>query len=237
MFAELRRLKDLMRVAALAVVLMVAGCGGGGGDDGGDGGDSGSTGGNDNSPTNPVVCFILILATGDTNCTQSGNSAPPSSPPPSSSTAPTSAGAALVLRPNGEFEPNGDLANANLPASPTRSSPDQEIGWYVDGSIDEINDVTDSFAFTPNQTRQYDLALCPPESSICDRNTGIDTLTAFFRVLDQDGNVLLTSQADTVNGNKHRMTFDAGVLYYVTVDAGDTMGSIVGYRLFVYELP
>ena len=91
------------------------------------------------------------------------------------------------------------------------------------------------FAFTPNQTRNYNLALCPPNSGICNRDTGIDTLTAFFRVLDQDGNVLLTSEADTVNGNRHGMTLNAGVLYYITVDAGDTMGVTVGYRIFVYE--
>jgi hypothetical protein len=235
MFADLPRLKDLMRVAVLAVIPLFAACGGGG-DDGGDTGDSGASGGNENSGTNPVVCIILILATGDTGCTESDNSPPPSSPPPSS-TPPSSAGAALVLRPYEELEPNDDLANANLPSFPTRSSADQEIGWYADGSIDAINDISDTYAFTPNQTRQYVLALCPPQSSICDRNTGIDTLTAFFRVLDQDGNVLLTSQADTVNGNKHRMTFNAGVLYYVTVDAADTMGTVVGYRLFVYETP
>ena len=78
--------------------------------------------------------------------------------------------------------------------------------------------------------------LCPPEGSTCSDNSGIDTLTAFFRVLDQGGNVLLTSEADTDDGNSRHTTFDAGVLYYLTVDAGDTMGVTVDYRLFVYEI-
>jgi len=78
--------------------------------------------------------------------------------------------------------------------------------------------------------------LCPPEGSKCSDNSGIDTLTAFFRVLDQGGNVLLTSEADTDDGNSRHTTFDAGVLYYLTVDAGDTMGVTVDHRLFVYEI-
>ena len=48
--------------------------------------------------------------------------------------------------------------------------------------------------------------------------------------------MLLTSEADTDDGNSRHTTFDAGVLYYLTVDAGDTMGVTVDYRLFVYEI-
>jgi hypothetical protein len=233
MLTRKETLKNLIRVAVLANFALVAACGGGGGDD------ASPPSNDESSGPGVVACIILTLATNQLACGSSGSSSPPSSSPPSStpppSTPPTSAGAALVIRHNNEFEPNGDLGNANLPSSPTRNSPDQEIGWNVDGSIDDVTDITDTFAFTPNQTRNYSLALCPPKSGICNGNTGIDTLTAFFRVLDQDGNVLLTSEADTINGNRHGITLDAGVLYYVTVDAGDTMGVTVGYRIFVYE--
>ena len=108
--------------------------------------------------------------------------------------------------------------------------------WVVAGSINDVTDITDAYAFTPNQTREYYLSLCPAAGSTCCGNSGIDTLTAFCRALDQDGNVLLMSEADTDDGNRYRTTFDAGVLYYLTGDSGDTMGVTVDYRLFVYEI-
>lgn len=235
MITAIPTLKNLMRVAILAVFTLVAACGGGGGDE--------STAANDGAPSGPgvVTCIILILATGQNVCADSSASSPTSAHSSSSSlaTAPlstSSTNSAPLLQRNEEFEPNSELANANLPSYATRTSTGQEIGWYVVGSIDDLTDITDAFAITPNQTREHVLALCPPESSNCDGNTSIDTLTAFFRVLDQDGNVLLTSEADSENGNSNRITFDAGVLYYITVDAGDTMGVTVDYRLFVYEI-
>jgi len=228
MFTDLRTLKNLIHAALLTALPLFAGCGGGGGGD-----DAGSSDGNESTGTNPVLCIILILATGNTGCTESDNSSSPSSSP---STPPPSPSSGPLLHQNQELEPNSDLANANLPSYPWRSSPDRQIGWYVVGSINDVTDTTDVFAFTSIQTREYILALCPPEGSSCDGKTGIDTLTAFFRVLDQDGNVLYTSEADTDYGNRYRTTIDAGVLNYVTVDAGDTMGVTVDYRLFVYEI-
>ncbi len=230
MFTEIRTLKNLMRVAVLAVLPLFAACGGGGGDEPSPPDDNTEPG------TNPIVCIIIFLASGDTACGGSSDSSPQSSAPQPSTQSTQNSSSAPLLQANQEFEPNGDLASANLPLSATRSTPDQKIGWYVAGSINDVTDITDAFAFTPNQTREYYLALCPPEGSTCSGNTGIDTITAFFRVLDQDGKVLLTSEADTDDGNRQRTTLDAGVLYYVTVDAGDTMGVTVDYRLFVYEI-
>jgi hypothetical protein len=229
-------MKNLVFGAVLAVLPLFAGCGGGGDDSG--------SANNDNSPgINPVACILVFLATGGQACAPSSSSSTPTSSAASSSLASLepssskskSAGPGPLLRQNEEFAFNGDLGSANLPLYAVRTSTDQEIGWLVTGSIDGVNDITDAFAFTPLQTREYVLALCPPDGSACDSNNGIDTLTAFFRLLDQDGNVLLTSQADIVDGNSHRITLDAGVLYYLTVDAGDTMGVAVDYRLFAYE--
>ncbi len=230
MFTEIRTLKNRMRVAVLAVFPLFAACGGGGGDEPSPPADNTEPG------NNPIVCIIIFITSGDTACGDSSDSSPQSSAPqPSPPPAPSSSSAPL-LHANEEFEPNGELANANLPSSATRNTPDQTIGWVVAGSINDVTDITDAYAFTPNQTRGYNLSLCPPEGSTCSGNSEIDTLTAFFRVLDQDGNVLLTSEADTDDGNRHRTTFDAGVLYYLTVDAGDTMGVTVDYRLFVFEI-
>ena len=233
MFTESRTLKNLIFGAVLASLPLFAGCGGGGGDD--------PAPPKDDSPgINPLVCILVFLVSGGQACAPSSSSSTPTSAPASSALATTTSSQPgssqeLRLQQNNEFEPNSDLMNANLPSYAARTSTAQKIGWFVVGSVDDVSDITDVFAFTPLQTREYVVALCPPDGSSCDSNNGIDTLTAFFRLLDQDGNVLQTSEADTENGNTHRITLDAGVLYYLTVDAGDTMGVTVDYRLFVYE--
>ena len=45
--------------------------------------------------------------------------------------------------------------------------------------------------------------------------------------------MLLSSQAGPTNA--FEMAIDAGVVYYVRVMAGDTMGSIVSYNFQAYE--
>jgi len=216
-------LRNLCQLATLAALPLFAGCGGG---------DDSSASNNSSTPGgNPVACFIVFLATGEAVCSNSSDSPSPELQAQSSSGLTSDS----AVRANAEIELGADLANANLPTYAIRNSPEQKIGWYGVGSVNDVTDITDAYAFTPTETRDYYLALCPPEGSSCDNESGIDTLTAFFRVLDQDGNVLLTSEADTVNGNGLSTTFDAGVMYYVTVDAGDTMGAKIDYRLFVVE--
>ena len=159
MFTERRTLKNLMRVAVLAVVPLFAACGGGGDD-------SSPPADNAEPGTNPIVCIIVFLATGGTSCGGSSDSSTQTSAPqpatPSTQTTQStpSSSSAPLLHANQEFEPNGELASANLPLSATRSTPDQKIGWYVAGSINDVTDITDAFAFTPNKTREYYLALC-----------------------------------------------------------------------------
>jgi hypothetical protein len=207
----------------LAALPLFAGCGGG---------DDASVANNDDTKgNNPLACILLFLVSGGAICSNSNDS------PPGELQAQDSAGlpSDSVLQENAEIELGADLANANLPAYAIRQSPEQKIGWYGVGSVNDVSDITDVYAFTPAQTSNYYLALCPPEGSACDYNSGIDTLTAFFRMLDQDGNVLLTSEADSVNGNGLSTTLDAGVMYYVTVDAGDTMGARIDYRMIVAE--
>ena len=224
MLTETRTLRNLRYMAMLAALPLFAGCGGGD--------DSKAANNNDPRHVNPVVCVIVFLATGGTGCASSSDA------PPATLQAQPSPGLSSdsAVQANAELELGASLANANLPAYAIRQSAEQKIGWYGTGSVNDATDITDAYAFTPPQTRDYYLALCPPEGSSCENNSGIDTLTAFFRVLDQDGNVLLTSEADTVNGNSLDTTLDAGVMYYVTVDAGDTMGAKIDYRLFVVEI-
>lgn len=248
MFTETKKLKNRVRTAILLVLPLFAACGGGGGDDEAAPSEPSDTGA---SVGGVLACVVVILVSGDDGCASAASSSSGGSglggpgdggydtggSDPADSGPGDSGSTDLLprLHRNVELEPNNDLMNANLPMYATRQIPDQPIGWIEVGTINDADDVRDVFAFTPVQAREYMLVLCPPEGTACTDTDGIDTLTAFFRILDQDGNVLLTSQADTENGNRHQMMLDAGVLYYATVDAGDTMATAVGYRFLAYE--
>ena len=47
------------------------------------------------------------------------------------------------------------------------------------------------------------------------------------------GNEIASSQS--AYSNKAYIALDAGLMYYVVVDAGDTMGATVEYKLYVFE--
>jgi len=157
----------------------------------------------------------------------------PTPPTGTGSTTPPPSGSGIAALINDELEPNDTLANANIMSYPTRSGSITHIGWVANGSISDMNDAADYFSFTAPLGRDYTIRLCPPSGSPCNGTTGIDTLTAFFELLDQDGTVLLSSQAGPTNALE--MAINAGVVYYVRVMAGDTMGSIVSYNFQSFE--
>lgn len=157
----------------------------------------------------------------------------PTPPTGTGSTTPPPSGSGIAALINDELEPNDTLANANIMSYPTRSGSITHIGWVANGSISDMNDAADYFSFTAPLGRDYTIRLCPPSGSPCNGTSGIDTLTAYFELLDQDGTVLLSSQAGPTNA--FEMAIDAGVVYYVRVMAGDTMGSIVGYNFQSFE--
>ena len=134
-----------------------------------------------------------------------------------------------------EVEPNNDLSMANAASMPSRTKPENRVGFFTFSTINDMSDTVDAFAFTVTETRAFHINLCPPGDGPGCPTKGLDVFTAFFRILDQSGNVLLTSQADELQGNIHSFTFDAGVLYYVTVLAGDTMTADVEYKLGIFE--
>ncbi len=149
----------------------------------------------------------------------------------------SSAGASLVVSNNGEIEPNDDRMSANPIRIPGRDSTSQRIGFAARGTVDSINDTVDTWIFTVPQAREFNLYLCGPSDELCIPDGGLGVLTVFFRLLDQDGNVLLTSQGNTDNGNQQNFALSAGVTYYASVIAGDTMGGPVEYKLIVFEAP
>lgn len=223
----------LVSAALLAVLPLVQGCGGGDSEEA-----EPAKPLTDNS-SNRFVCYSWIAyyedpATcgGTRTSTGSGTSTPPPTGPEIDTT-PPSPGSGIAALINDELEPNDSLSNANVMAYPTRSGSITHVGWSVNASISDADDVVDYYSFTAPMSRNYTIRLCPPSGSLCHGTTGLDTLTAFFELLDQDGTVLLSSQAAA--GNSYAMPIDAGVVYYVRVMAGDTMGATVSYSFQAFE--
>jgi hypothetical protein len=163
----------------------------------------------------------------------SGDGSGPQPPPNATGDTPPPSGSGVAALINDELESNDTLANANAMSYPTRSSSITHVGWVARGSIDDLNDHVDYFVFTAPLSRDYIIRLCPPTGSPCNGTTGFDTLTVFFELLDQDGNVLLSSQAMPTNA--YEMAIDAGVVYYLRVMAADTMGATVTYNFQAFE--
>ena len=236
MFTQYGRIRKSAPAAILAILPLFAACGG-------DSADDAETEYEliDNS-SNYSTCTSWIDYYDDpANCGNSGSSGgsagsgsgSPTPPTGTGSTTPPPSGSGVAALINDELESNDTLANANIMSYPTRSGSITHIGWVANGSISDMNDAADYFSFTAPFGRDYTIRLCPPSGSPCNGSTGIDTLTAYFELLDQDGTVLLSSQAGPTNA--FEMAIDAGVVYYVRVMAGDTMGSIVSYNFQAYE--
>ena len=234
-------LKNLSKLAVLSVFPIIAACGGGGGEEDSSGSTSsgsGSTSSGGGGLGYAVVCFATLLVSGNDDCVtaavsggssgsvNSGGSSPPTPPPPTSGGSDNTIG----ILGNVEVEPNNDLINANPVAFAGSTG---KVGFYVDGTVDDVSDQADFFTFVRSRAREFRFQLCPPGVMICEQSGSIDTLTAYIDVLDQDGNVILSTQA--AKSNVDIMSIDAGISYYVRVVAGDTMATTIGYRLTAYE--
>ena len=247
MIFEAKQLKKRTFLALSACLLALTGCGGGD-DEGGNSSAANSSGGG-SSLGGVLLCVALVLTSGDDSCVTaavSGSSGSSSSGSSSSGSSgdsggssgspPTAENNSIYLADNNEMEPNNELINANVPQFAIRPDPNDQTGWMVNGSANDANDTRDAFALTPHRSYYYWIALCPPgDVAACSGPIGMDPLTLFWRLLDQDGNEIASSQG--AFSNKTRVTLDAGVMYYIVVDAGDTMGTDVAYKIKAFELP
>ncbi len=134
-----------------------------------------------------------------------------------------------------EVEPNDSIAMADPVTVPTPSPTDDFVGFQVNGTINNLTDGVDTFSFTAARTRMYSIKLCPSTCSGIGRGGSLDVAIAYFDVLDQSGNVLLSSQGDNIVGNNREINIDAGVLYYIMVLAEDTMNAAQAYSLHAVE--
>jgi len=222
-----------------ACALGLAGCGGGEDDS------SSSPSSSDGTSLGGfLLCVAVVLTSGDDSCasgsssssTSSGSSNSSSGSGSSANPMQNAATNSIYLAANNEMEPNNELINANVPQYANRPDPADQTGWMVNGSVNDANDTRDAFALTPHRSYSYWIALCPPgDVTACVGPVGMDPLTLFWRLLDQDGNEITSSQGEY--SNKTRVILDAGVMYYIVVDAGDTMGVSVQYKLKAFETP
>jgi len=165
-----------------------------------------------------LLCVAYLLVSGDDECLTSGSS--------SSSSSSGSSSSAIRYVLNYESEPNDDWLNANILVIESSPSPD---GFSVDGNINDLSDLTDTFSFARRNSRNFRFKLCVQGDRLCNEYAEIDTLTAHLEVLDAHGNVIASTQ--TAQGNLLETRINAGISYYVRVMAGDTMSATVSYHL------
>ncbi len=165
---------------------------------------------------------------------------PPTTPPPPPTTPPVTVYTSpLILSSAFDVEPNNSISAASVASFPTPFFPEQNVGFSVRGTINNLTDGIDTYAFTAVRSRTFRFELCSSQEASCTllltADRSLDVEIAFLTVVDQFGTVLLSSQGDTVNRNVQKMSIDAGVLYYVMVIAEDTMNEDRDYKLNVFE--
>ncbi len=141
----------------------------------------------------------------------------------------------ILLKFEDEVEPNDSISTANpiaLPSLP--SNPDDLIGFVAFGAINTLTDGVDTYSFTAARTRTYVFDLCASPATACGL-FNLDVGIAYFNVLDQFGNVLLSTQDDDINGNHGELSINAGVLYYVMIIAENTMNGVQSYEQHAVE--
>ncbi len=158
---------------------------------------------------------------------------PPTTPPPPVESAEF---AFRILSKAFDVEPNDSMSTASAASFPIPQVPEQSVGFYVEGTINNLTDGVDTYALTAARSRTFEFYLCGRTVPNGCGDGILDVAIASFSVLDQFGNVLLSSQGNTGIGNgKQLMRIDAGVLYYVMVIAEDTVNEEQKYSLRVYE--
>jgi hypothetical protein len=181
-----------------------------------------------------IFCvFLYILVNGE--CVEDPNNATPTEPPAEDDGDTGSNPGTSTIGSMSELEPNDTLGNAQPVVFPVPAPMDEYVAVKIYGTLNDLSDVVDSYILTVPASGDYRLSLCELETG-CDQPRLMDVYAAFLRVMDQDGHVLFTSQADELGYNIVDMYLDAGVVYYLTVNAGDTLGVDLKYRLTISQL-
>ena len=136
-----------------------------------------------------------------------------------------------------DVEPNNSISTASAASIPSPDVPERSVGFRVRGTVNNLTDGVDTYAFTADRSRTFVFQLCASWNycNLLAPGESLDVAIAYISVLDQFGTVLLSSQGNTVNGNFLHLRIDAGMLYYVMVLAEDAVNEEQEYTLQVFE--
>lgn len=133
-----------------------------------------------------------------------------------------------------EVEPNNDRDTATVLQISVRGGNEDGLRYYLQGAVDDQEDPHDYFVFTTGHAASVGFQLCDGHNFCSgDESTShnMDVYKVSFSVMDQDGNVLGTTSGAPDTNNGGRLSFDAGVPYYVLIEGVDTEGTDREYRL------
>ena len=229
-----------MTVVLAAVAVLLVGCGGG---------DDSAPSSQNSASQGPstleqgvlnVVCFLVTLFNPgcfDNDGTPRPDTSTTATPDPNE---PVCHGPERCIEGGGtlyleafDVEPNDSISTASVASFRILHDPELLVAFYVEGTINNLTDGVDTYAFTATRSRTFVFQLCGGTFADRCRDGVLDVAIAYFSVLDQFGNVLLNSQGNSVN--YQLMRIDAGVLYYVSVIAEDIVNENQTYTLTVRE--
>jgi len=213
---------------------MLVGCGGGGDDP------APASRNTNSSLEQGVVNFICYIVTlGQAGCLDNGGSSAPTTaaPPPNApgchGPEQCIEGSQTVYVEAFDLEPNDSILAASVASFPVPNDPGRHVGFFANGTLNNLTDGVDTYAFTATRSLTFNFRLCAGTFPDGCREDSLNLGIAYFSVLDQFGTVLLSSEGSS--GNYQQMHIDAGVLYYVMVIAEDTGNAERSVLLQVYE--
>jgi hypothetical protein len=139
----------------------------------------------------------------------------------------------IVFLESFDVEPNDSIASAAAATFPFDRS---RVGFLVNGTINNLIDGVDVFAFTPSRSRRFRIKLC--DAQTCDASTDdgfLATSVAYVAIINSLGRVLASTEGQTEGANVIELLLNAGVVYYVMVVGVNTDDFARGYRLLVFE--
>ena len=214
--------KMVLQAAILALLSMLAACGGG-----------------DEPPQQ--VCLVLLIIPVPCSVGTPSSPTPAPLPPPPATTPPPSTEPGGGTSPGGstqtaviqrvyEFEPNNSLDNANVAEFPTAPS-ESRVGVDIVGSVQQTDDESDYFIFTPTRSNWYSIYVC---SDTCSELLASDTV--YVSLYDQYQTTIDSTPIGTAEEQFLSAELTAGLAYYVEIRGYNTGPDTYDYRLAIIDM-
>jgi hypothetical protein len=206
-YISIRKTIGLTTLFGLMAIL--AGCGGGG--------DSKKQ--QDNNCLDNIVFFFLCAASSSTDDSSTAGK----------SSAESTVASTTTFTSVDEYEPNNVLSNANIMALPTGSAGTPH-GLELSGSVRQLDDASDYYVFTPNQSGSHTILLC---SETCAGSVEDDA--AYIMIYDQSQTTIASTPIGTRARQEITAELTAGLAYYVEVNGYNAGAQQLDYRLAIVD--